>query len=600
MTVRQSTEVARTLDLRFHGSIPATLCAVFEDVAYRCRAPFNEAVTCLSAPHGCSLLWWVQGPPSRNTLASPFYHNFCSIHFVRRLVDEHRLEFHGILVDSPALKGILDSLLAAAGIRDCRVRVHRNLLTFAIGIKTRWFSIPLYSLRRALQYALARSTRRSPGLSRPIRPVVLIDTFVTAAYATTDRWYGGLWNLLDEDLRADTRYVPTIVETPLSRHRATCAALRNGARNVFIKDDFLEPSDLAGASLFRGQVRALAIPRVEACGFDLSELVREELETSRDIPTIMESILTYRFVGRLRQRGVKVRLAIDWFEGQAIDKAWNLGFRDHYPEAKRIGYRAFESFPFYLCSYPIPVERASGVLPDVMAVQGTGTIATVREFLPDLEVIVIPSFKAQYVWEYDLTHRKPAAVFTVLAALPISIDSGVRIVRKLLDIRDALPAGRLPVRYVIKPHPIVPAERIICRLGRGMPGDMTFTNEPSFGRLLADSNLLVTEASSTCLEALASGVPVVIIENETGLTYDPVPAAIPQAMFRRVRSSADLVDAIAHFATLPEGAVDEQRAHSKKIRADYFEPITPDGMSRFMDMETIRGEVARSTAAHAL
>lgn len=577
-----------------------SLCAAFEEVAHCCRAPFNEAVTRLSASHGSNLFWWVQGPPSRNTLASPFFHNFCSIHFVRRLIDERHLEFQGILVDSPVMKGFLESLIAAAGIGDCHVRIHRNLRTFAVGIKTRWVSIPLYSLRRALQYFLARSTRRSLFAIMPNRPVVLIDTFITAAYATTDRWYGELWSQLSDDLKRDTWYVPTVVETPLFRQWATYAALRNGSRNFCIKDDFLEPSDLADASLFRRQLRALIIPRVEACGFDLSPLVREELHTTRDIPTIMESILTYRFVGRLRQRGVQVRLAIDWFEGQAIDKAWNLAFKDYYPETKRTGYRVFESFPFYLCSYPIPIERASGVLPDTMALQGRGSVDTVREFFPDLEVIVIPSFKAQYVWEVDLACRKPAAVLTVLVALPISIDTGLRIIRKLLDIRDAVPSGRLPVRYVIKPHPTVPAERIIRRLERRMPSHIAFTSESSFGRLLADSNLLVTEASSTCLEALACGVPVVIIANETGLTYDPVPATIPQAMFRRVRSSADLVDAIVHFANLPEERLSEHRAHSKKIRADYFEPITPDGIRRFMDVEKTRAEVARGTVAQAL
>ena len=240
------------------------------------------------------------------------------------------------------------------------------------------------------------------------------------------------------------------------------------------------------------------------------------------------------------------------------------------------------------------------MLPDVIALQGKGTVNTVQEFLPDLDVMVIPSFKAQYVWEVDLTHRKPANVFTVLVALPISIDSSARIVAKLLDIHDAVLPGRLPVRYVIKPHPTVPTERVIRRLARTVPGQMVFTSEPSFGRLLADANLLVTEASSTCLEALASGVPVIIILNETGLTYDPVPAVIPHVMFRKVRSSADLVAAIAHFATLPDVAIDEQRAHSKKIRADYFGPITSDGVRRFMDVETTRAEVARGPVAHAL
>jgi len=331
MPVCHSLGVERTLDLRFRGSIPATLCAAFAEVAYSCRAPFNEVVTRLSVPHASNLVWWVQGPPSRNTYASPFFHNFCCIHFVRYLVDEHRLEFQGILVDSPAVKGILSSLLAAAGIRDCRVRVHGDLRSFAQGIKIRWLSLPFHLVRRVLQYCLARSTRRSNRASLPTRPVVLIDTFVTAAYATNDRWYGQFWSHLGEDLKAEARFIPTFVETPLSRQRATCTALRNGPRNVLIKDDFLELSDLASAFLLRRRTGILRIARVEACGFELSALVREELETTRDIPTLIESILTYRFVRRLRQRGVQVRLAIDWFEGQEIDKAWNLAFRDYYP-----------------------------------------------------------------------------------------------------------------------------------------------------------------------------------------------------------------------------------------------------------------------------
>jgi hypothetical protein len=57
------------------------------------------------------------------------------------------------------------------------------------------------------------------------------------------------------------------------------------------------------------------------------------------------------------------------------------------------------------------------------------------------------------------------------------------------------------------------------------------------------------------------------------------------------------MDAITHFATLPEDAIDELRVQSKKIRVDYFEPITLDGIRRFMDLEkSICHEVACGTA----
>jgi len=592
MAVRPRLNDQTTLDLRHGGSIPPSLCPAFEEVALRCRGPFNDAVARLSAPQESKLIWWVQGPPSRNTLASPFFHNFCVIHFVRHLVDLRKFEFHEIRVDSPALKDILVRILSSAGIRGCVVRGHGNLRRISLRLKYGWIAPPFFFVRRVIQYWFVRSTRRPADAALPSRPVILIDTFVTADYATTDRWYGELWRHLSEDLKADTRFVPTIIGTPLSRYRATCVLLRNGPRGVFIKDDFLTLRDLLGAGCFRRQAMALRIPRVEVLGFDLSALVREELETSRDVPTIMESLITYRFIARLAQCGVKVRLAIDWFEGHAIDKAWNLAWHQYYPRVKRIGYRAFESFPFYLCSYPTPEERVSGVLPNVIAVQGVGTTSTVREFISDLKVVVIPSFRAQYVWEFDLARRQRTDFFSVLVALPISIDSAVRIINKLLDTDDAGSAESRPFRYVFKPHPTVSAERVTARLARTLRPNMEFTSERSFGRLLAESNLLVTEASSTCLEALACGVPVVVVLNETGLTFDPLPASIPSIMFKRVRTSADLMNAVTHFSTLPEEVIDEQRAHSANIRLEYFEPITPDGVSRLMDVDGTHGAAA--------
>ena len=60
-----------------------------------------------------------------------------------------------------------------------------------------------------------------------------------------------------------------------------------------------------------------------------------------------------------------------------------------------------EGGPFDLCSYPISVEREAGVLPAVIAVQGTASKQNVREFLPDLNVIVIPAFNSQHVWKYN-------------------------------------------------------------------------------------------------------------------------------------------------------------------------------------------------------
>lgn len=577
--------MAAVLDLRFHGSLPSSLCAEFEEVAYSCRGPFNDMVMRLSAPNMSNLDWWVQGPASRNTFASPFFHNFCSLNFVRHLVAQRRFNFGIVMVDSPGAKKAIESILKSSVNLDCVVRFPRGSYVALRFLRTSYLALLFFCLQRLFQHVAARTTR-VPSRVRVISgPLNLIDTFATAAHVSDDRWYGALWTSLSERQKAQTYFVPSVVNTPLRFMRRVYAELRKGSRNVLVKDDFLSITDIIRACLYRTRLDRISLPPVYACGYDIALLAHEELIGNRDIPTVIESLLTYQFIARLKENGVRVRLSIDWFEGQVIDKAWNLGFKHHYPDVKRIGYRAFESFPFYLCSYPIPVEIDAGVVPDVFAVQGRGTIPTVREFVPDLDVIVIPSFKSQHVWEdgHESDVCECAEAFVALVALPISEYAAARIVERLLDALEGVSVKGRDVRYVVKPHPTVGARRVLDRITRPLPAEVSFSNEQSFGRLLRQSDLLITEASSTCLEALAVGLPVIIIANETGLTYDPVPPAIPLFVCRKARTRAELIEAIATFAARTAHEIEEQRAIGSRIRADYFEPVTDQGVARLMD-----------------
>lgn len=572
----------QVLDLRFHGEMPIEICPVFERVAHDSRAPFNEVVATLSLPHDDNVDWWVQGPASRNTLASPFFHNYCCLLLICHLMEEGAFDFPMVVVDGPAIARLIRSVLTAYGDERCKVKVSRDLKTLAKRIKTRFFSTPVLCARRLCQYYVARSTRRPGDGLYSARPMVLIDTFVSAAYPSEDRWYGILWDNLTDVMREEAHFLPTVVDTPLTKMRPMYAALRRSARQVLVKDDYLLLGDLAYAFQYRRRMTALDIPQVKFRDLDISGLVREEMELNADVPTIIESILTYRSIARLSQSGRDVRLAIDWFEGQVIDKAWNLAVRRYYPKARRVGYRAYESFPFYLCSYPTLAEKQAGVIPDAIAVQGRRTAITVKEFLPDLEVILVPALRTQHVWRWRRPERVGTPDFNVLVTLPISVETSVRIVQLLLATEASVNVQGRRVRYVIKPHPSVGERPVAMRIRDPLPDTVSFSREPSFLQLLGHAELLITEASSTCLEALAVGVPVIVMANQKGLTYDPVPATIPRLLFRRVISSGELVEAIRHFANPTADAVAQQRIEAERIRADYFELVTREGIDRLM------------------
>jgi hypothetical protein len=575
--------VCAELDLRFNGRLEREISSVFNRLSYELRGPFNDLVTQLSLPHTASLDWWVEGPASRNTFASPFFHHYCCLHLVRHIVDRGQFAFDCVVVDSRALKGVLGGLLADAGVKQCRIEYAPGASVTWKKLLKRTIATPLLLARKLCQFLIARVTRDASRTTRPTDPVVLIDTFMTSAYTTSDRWYGSLWENLTDEMKTETFFVPTIVLTPLRAMYSTYKSLRSNPRPFIIKEDYLRLDDLLFVWGHRRRMERAPIAPVKVLGHDISGIVKEELAGNRDPLTTIESLLTFRFIKRLSESGLNVRLVIDWFEGQVIDKAWNLGFKRYFPTATRVGYRAAGSFPFYLCSYPISIERESGVIPDTMAVQGQGTIATVREFLPDLDVIAIPSFKAQYVWAFRAA--KNPSVFTVLAALPISVHSSVRIINRLIDVVAWHGADKDAMQIIVKPHPTVSADTLRRKLSVDLPGALVFTDERSFSRLLEQAHVLITEASSTCLEALACGVPVIIVESDAGLTYDPVPSTVPADLYRRTRTQPELAAALTHYMSWSEEDAQRQELQGQRVKALYFEPITREGIERFMNID---------------
>ena len=120
------------------------------------------------------------------------------------------------------------------------------------------------------------------------------------------------------------------------------------------------------------------------------------------------------------------------------------------------------------------------------------------------------------------------------------------------------------INVVIKPHPTCTILSIKKKLSE-LPPSFSFTSELSFPNVLEGSSILITEASSTCLEAFAYGIPVVIIENETGLTYDPVPKDVSQDLYLKCRIAEDLTEAILKFLNLSSEAIQKNQIQGKEI-----------------------------------
>ena len=287
-------------------------------------------------------------------------------------------------------------------------------------------------------------------------------------------------------------------------------------------------------------------------------------------------IVRYR-TKRLKETGVKLRLVIDWFENQDIDRGWNAGFRRFFPKAETIGYQGFILSAHYLCIYPTEVEKDSHIIPNKVAVVGSGLAQSARRFCSALDVCSAPAFRFQHVWRKRI-YSPATNKYTILVALHIMISPAVYILKLLASMANKMADN---TRFWIKPHPTVSRSQIQGTFGSGWPEQFEFVGG-DFNDCVEKSNLLISSASSACMETLAKGIPVIIIGNSYGLTQNPIPETITDDIWRLCYSPQEITDAIQFYQTRTPEKIKEHEETGTRIREEYFEPVTKEGTREFL------------------
>ena len=117
--------------------------------------------------------------------------------------------------------------------------------------------------------------------------------------------------------------------------------LRTCDINFLIKEDYLSLFDLLFSLFHLLRVWRIKPSLHEVLGVDFSPLIREELLSGKGYDGSLEGLLNYRFAKRLKGQCFILSLVIDWWEGQPLDKGWNLGFNTFFPDTPTKGYMGY-------------------------------------------------------------------------------------------------------------------------------------------------------------------------------------------------------------------------------------------------------------------
>lgn len=550
-----------------------------ESVAEEIRRPFVALVDRLGVQAGQKLDWWVTPLASRNTYACPLYRRLCHLVLARRLVQAGQVD--EVVADSPALAAAIARTAQSPVRVSVAGGVVRARLACGAGLLRRYAGALFHV---ASQWVFSRLFLSRPPRP-PAEPIVLVDTFFYAETVADgeirDRHYPGMMDRLDAEERGRVFFAPTYYR--IRNYLHFYRQLRPVRGSLILKEDVLGPGDYLFALLHPFRLRW---PRgsIDFLGMDIGPLVREALFESCAGSGAIEGLLRYRFARRLREKGYRLRRVVEWFENQEIDHGACAGWRRFFPETPVIGYQGFFASRHYHCMFPMTREANLALLPNRVAVMGPGLVEAAREFCPELQVETAPAFRFEAAWRERVAEPAPDW-FTVLVSLPILAEECRSILAMIWQSADSGQPGR-PRRFHIKPHPAWNRDDQAAVLGE-LPAGSTVVYE-DFATLLDRSDALVSTASSTCVHAVARGVPVAVLGRAGALLQNPIPAFADRTLWSACYTAADLCAAFSRYADAGHSEVQRRRRLGQEFSERVFVPVTRESVRRFLGFDHVK------------
>ncbi len=551
------------LDLCSNGELSAEDAKLIDFLGAKVREEYDEYIGSFIEANKLKGLNLLLAASCRNTLVSKIHDSFCRIALLEEKIKQRQCPDY-VKVDDAAVADVVNRILVKHKCLKTKVEYRSSDKNI--------FVLVLLNILMSI-YIVLNSWLWSRIFFRKERPegkVLFVDTFLFKNSIDSyghfhDRYYTGHEEYLTRKELSDLWFAPTLygVRHP-KEYIKLFSQVAAADRNFLIKEawltfadyffsliySFIIPFNVKGYPLFRG--------------VDVRVVVRREVLSDIAAPALVRAICQYRFIRRLSKNGVDICGAVNWLENQVNDRALNLSFKEYYPGVQVKGYQGFMLIEYYASLQPTAYEFDAHTLPSVLHVINEECLQLHRRSCENLPLALSPAFRFAHL--FDLKDRRTEGEQVVLIPLPgAGMEyASIGIIKSYLSIIAGLKKN---VRVLVKPHPSYTIEQF-KRLAPELSDPRLEYTDKDMPELLELASIMISTASSVCVEAVSVGIPVAIYGSRSGITMNPIPANVPNELWDVFYTSKQLAEFM-------------QVALEKKERAsivnELFHPIDEEG-----------------------
>lgn len=506
---------------------------------------------------------------SRNNFQSDLYLNCVKSIFIKEELNRNQ-KINKVIVYNLNLYKHLKKIYQNVGIYYFKNKADTQI---------NFFFKPYFNLikiiRNSFYLLLNSDSKRNKKIIKE-KKIILIDTFLLKNSIERkqyiDRYYNNILKFVDKKNKNKLFFCPTIRAKYSTQDLENIQ--NNSSENLIFKNDFLKFSDYVRAFFIVLRQR-IKIKKQFMGGIDITDLILYTHRLNKYNFITYDALLNYFFVNRLVKNSIFVKTFIDWNENQSIDKSFIKGFKDFSPKTKIKSYQGYMlsySYNFHLC--PTEFEIRSRLVADEILVIGKKLKKHIKKFSNNINVSSAPAFR--FYNYYKTIKNNQSDLFLIV--LPIEITHTKLIIEFLISIFDDIKIQKNKVHF--KLHPTINKNDFIKKYPHFT--DLNFIDK-KFGEIILDYKVVLGNSSSTLMESLMHGVPVINLPSFSGFDSNPIPMEIDNNIFRLCNDKIDVIKAIKHFNKNSKTKSKLYAKIAEDIRLNYFDDINFNSVQKFID-----------------
>lgn len=472
------------------------------------------------------LFWLVSNPTSRNVCHSKFFYYLRCQKLLHDIEQEDSIE-----------KVITDDIIL------CKLLSQKYNVEL-VGRRTRPQKI--FGLMRCIVWSFCamfcKSSVRLKKLENTKHAVIIDTDIAKKTKKYNDRYYGDVLSRLPEDYQNKSFY--NIIYLPIPKKKDIKIIDENTQLKTIYLWDFLKPNDYIKSIISLLRHKHSDKLNIEYLGINQKPVLDFVYRDNYSFYFYL-SFLYERVIYRMKEKGVDIKLYIDWFENQSFDKSFYWAMNKYYPGTP---VHAYIGFMADTNENPITIatnsELNKGIAPRHVFVCNKALKDLYIESGYKGKVEIAPFYRANAIWNKKPSEKRNDS-FTILVPMGLMKQEVDAKVKFFVDFLKSYTDKEVLV--LLKPHPVYNASSIASMIS-GVDNISMITGD--IYDYLPSADAVVASNSTTTYEALALGKPIIYYLDPLRKLSLSKPHKVPEIMWHLVdnfEALSKVIDTIRNF-----------------------------------------------------